>query len=103
MTYVLQLTHPSGVVTEVPDVEEFVAGNKYLFVQTRTSTLSFDRDGLLAVRRRVTGTSDCLPVLMRKQKPPVVGHRGSASSQPEVGTSSIVKGPVGRHLATPLR
>lgn len=46
-------------------VEEFVSGFKYLYVRTGNQTLSFHRDTVASVHRRMVLEGDWLPVNMR--------------------------------------
>lgn len=46
-------------------VEEFVSGFKYLYVRTGNQTLSFHRDTVASVQRKMLVDGDWLPVSMR--------------------------------------
>lgn len=46
-------------------VEEFVSGFKYLYVRAGSQTLSFHRDRIGSVTRKMTPSSDWTPVNLR--------------------------------------
>lgn len=55
----------SDTVTVFDGVEEFVSGFKYLYVRAGNQTLSFHRDTVASVHRKMLLEGDWLPVHMR--------------------------------------
>ena len=67
--YELKVDYKNGGHIKVPQVEEFVAGYKYLYVRTSASTLSFDREDIREVYRRSNGVNNqWIPVVMKKSR-----------------------------------
>ena len=66
--YQIRVEYKNGSAAEVLDVEEFVAGYKYMYLRTKSSTLSFNRSDISNISRRVNGEEDWIPILMKKPK-----------------------------------
>ena len=70
--YKLRITSLDGISTEIDSVEEFVSGYRYLYVRTRNTTMSFERDYIESVARwgwdSKNNTTSWIPVLLRKPR-----------------------------------
>lgn len=51
--------------TVLNGVEEFVSGFKYLYVRAGSSTLSYHRDSIESVHRKMVNSGEWLPVSLR--------------------------------------